>query len=101
MRCAVSRNRQKLCLARAPVSVIFAICAVVIAADPKTVKEEAIAGPNSIAIKARMEGPYTADVPLQVVCYFKYTEAGAKRMSGAPLELDKRLGGVINALRSR
>jgi hypothetical protein len=48
-----------------------------------------------------MEGPYTADVPLQVVCYFKYTEDGAKRMTGAPVELDKELGGVINALRSR
>jgi hypothetical protein len=48
-----------------------------------------------------MEGPYTADVPLQVVCYFKYTEDGAKRMTGAPVELDKRLGGVINSLRTR
>jgi hypothetical protein len=48
-----------------------------------------------------MEGPYTADVPLQVVCYFKYTSEGAKKMSGAPVELDKRLGGVIGALRER
>jgi hypothetical protein len=48
-----------------------------------------------------MEGPYTADTTLQVVCYFQYTEAGAKKMSGAPVELDKRLGGVINSLRSR
>jgi hypothetical protein len=48
-----------------------------------------------------MEGPYTADVPLQVVCYFKYTPQGAKRMSGAPVELDKRLGGVIASLRER
>src|SRR5438552_9167885 len=48
-----------------------------------------------------MEGPYTADVPLQVVCYFKYTPEGAKKMSGAPVELDKRLGGVIASLRER
>jgi Cytosol aminopeptidase family, N-terminal domain len=48
-----------------------------------------------------MEGPYTADTPLQVVCYFKYSTAGAKRMSGAPVELDKRLGGVIASLRER
>jgi hypothetical protein len=48
-----------------------------------------------------MEGPYTADVPLQVVCYFKYTPEGAKRMSGAPVELDKHLGGVIASLRER
>jgi hypothetical protein len=48
-----------------------------------------------------MEGPYTANVPLQVVCYFKYTPEGAKKMSGAPVELDKRLGGVIASLRER
>jgi Cytosol aminopeptidase family, N-terminal domain len=70
-------------------------------ADTAAVKEVAIEGPGSVSIKVRMEGPYTADVPLQVVCYFKYSEAGAKRMSGAPVELDKRLGGVINSLRSR
>src|SRR5689334_8425389 len=70
-------------------------------ADTSAVKEVAINGPNSVAIKVRMEGPYAADVQLQVVCYFKFTEAGAKRMSGAPVELDKRLGGVIRALRSR
>src|SRR5262249_49737008 len=52
-------------------------------------------------IKVRMEGPYTADVPLQVVCYFKYTPEGAKRMGGAPVELDKHLGGVIASLRER
>src|SRR5438128_3480837 len=65
------------------------------------VKEKVLDAPNNIKIKVRMEGPYTADVPLQVVCYFKYTPAGAKRMSGAPVELDKRLGGVIGALRER
>ena len=48
-----------------------------------------------------MEGPYTADVPLQIVCYFKYTPEGVKRMSGAPVELDKKLGGVIASLRER
>jgi hypothetical protein len=48
-----------------------------------------------------MEGPYTADTSLQVVCYFKYSEAAAKKMSGAPIELDKHLGGVINSLRTR
>jgi hypothetical protein len=48
-----------------------------------------------------MEGPTTADVPLQVVCYFKYTPDGAKRMSGAPVDLDKKLGGVIASLRER
>jgi len=65
------------------------------------VKEKALDAPNNVKIKVRMEGPYTADVPLQIVCYFKYTPEGAKRMSGAPVELDKRLGGVIGALRER
>jgi hypothetical protein len=69
------------------------------AADP--VKEQVVEAPNKVAIKVRMEGPYTADVPLQVVCYFKYTLEGVKRMSGAPVELDKHLGGVIGSLRER
>jgi hypothetical protein len=65
------------------------------------VKEKALDAPHKVKIKVRMEGPYTADVPLQVVCYFKYTPEGAKRMSGAPVELDKRLSGVIASLRER
>src|SRR5437588_13112590 len=65
------------------------------------VMEKALDAPNKVSIKVRMEGPYTADVPLQVVCYFKYTPEGAKRMSGAPVELDKKLGGVIASLRER
>src|SRR5882672_7389393 len=65
------------------------------------VKEQGLEAPNNLKIKVRMEGPYTADVPLQVVCYFKYTPDGAKRMTGAPVELDKRLGGVIASLRER
>ena len=71
-------------------------------ADDRTeVKEKALDAPHKVKIKVRMEGPYTADVPLQVVCYFKYTPEGAKKMSGAPVELDKRLGGVIASLRER
>jgi hypothetical protein len=65
------------------------------------VKEKAFDAPYNLKVKVRMEGPYTADVPLQVVCYFKYTPERAKRMSGAPVELDKRLGGVIASLRER
>lgn len=65
------------------------------------VKEQVVPGPHDVPIKVRMEGPYTADTTLQVVCYFQYTDAGVKKMSGAPVELDKRLGGVINSLRSR
>src|SRR6516165_12797962 len=65
------------------------------------VKEKALDAPNKVKLRVRMEGPYTADVPLQVVCYFKYTPEGVKRMSGAPVELDKHLGGVIGSLRER
>jgi len=65
------------------------------------VKEKSFDAPNNVKIKVRMEGPYTADVPLQIVCYFSYTVEGAKRMTGAPVELDKKLGGVIASLRER
>ena len=65
------------------------------------VKEKALDAPHNVKVKVRMEGLYTADVPLQVVCYFKYTPEGAKKMTGAPVELDKRLGGVIGSLRER
>src|ERR1700722_1309599 len=67
----------------------------------KEVKEKALDAPHKVQVKVRMEGPYTADVPLQVVCYFKYTPEGVKRMRGAPVELDKHLGGVIASLRAR
>src|SRR3954463_11295285 len=89
---------------------IFAFCLAAIAAMPTTValgdeaatiKEQVVEGPHSVRVKVRMEGPYTAETPLQVVCYFKYTKDGAKRMAGAPVELDKHLGGVINSLRTR
>jgi hypothetical protein len=70
-------------------------------ADAQDVEEKALDAPNKVKIKVRMEGPYTADVPLQIVCYFKYTPEGVKRMSGAPVELDKKLGGVIASLRER
>lgn len=74
----------------------------VFAADPVgAVKETIVAGPDDVTLKVRMEGPYTADVPLQVVCYFQYSDALAKKMTGAPVELDKHLGGVIAALRER
>src|ERR1043166_3837557 len=69
--------------------------------DKSEVKEKSLEGPNGLAIKIRMEGPTTADVPLQIVCYFKYTAELAKKVTGAPVELDKELGGVIGALRER
>lgn len=72
------------------------------ASEPCTaVKESVVAGPHGVVLKIRMEGPYTAEVPLQVVCYFRFTAEGAKKMVGAPVELDKHLGGVIGKLRER
>ena len=47
-----------------------------------------------------MQGPYDADVPLQVVCYFKHKAAGDTTL-GAAVELDAKLGGVIASLRNR
>jgi hypothetical protein len=82
------------------VIVLFAIASQTVA-EEAAVKEQVVAGPTGLQLKVRMEGPYTADVPLQIVCYFKYTADGAKRMAGAPVELDKRLGGVISSLRTR
>lgn len=70
-------------------------------APAQEVKEKVFDAPNQVKLKVRMEGPYTADVALQIVCYFKYSPEGAKRMTGAPVELDNHLGGVIAALRER
>src|SRR4051812_19346473 len=85
-------------------AVMLAAVAVVIHVpqlDAQDVKEKAFDAPNNVKIKVRMEGPYTADVPLQIVCYFKYTPEIMARMTGAPVELDKKLGGIIAALRQR
>src|SRR5262245_43970162 len=38
--------------------------------EAQSVKEKAFDAPHNVKIKVRMEGPYTADVPLQIVCYF-------------------------------
>src|SRR5262249_44316398 len=70
-------------------------------ADTEDVKEQSLQAPHGGTIKVRMEGPYTAGVPLQGVCYFRYSPDGVKQMKGAPVELDKRLGGVIASLRER
>jgi hypothetical protein len=87
-------------LAKALFALLTCAC-VAWSANAQDVKEKAFAAPYNLKVKVRMEGPYTADVPLQIVCYFKYTPDGAKRMSGAPVELDKKLGGVIASLRQR
>src|SRR5262245_53499743 len=68
--------------------------------DDKKSAEEKFAGPDGLTLTVRMQGPYDADVPLQVVCYFR-PKGGGESLKGAPVELDKRLGGVIGNLRDR
>ena len=68
--------------------------------EKKEVKEKSLDAPDGLTIKVRMEGPYDADMPLQIVCYFKHKKAGDKTL-GAAVELDKKLGGVIASLRNR
>jgi Cytosol aminopeptidase family, N-terminal domain len=68
--------------------------------EKQAVKEKSVDAPNGVTIKVRMEGPYDADTPLQIVCYFKHKKSGDKTL-GAAVELDKKLGGVIVSLRNR
>src|SRR5262245_8492135 len=84
-----------------PIAIILLAGQAGIGDDNTQVKEKSLEASHGVTVKVRMEGPYTADVPLQVVCYFKYTPEGAKKMTGAPVELDKKLGGVIASLRER
>src|SRR3954465_10223465 len=63
--------------------------------------ETKLTGPGGLPVVVRMQGPYDADVPLQVVCYFKRTADSDRRMAGAPVEMDRRLGGLIGSLRGR
>jgi hypothetical protein len=87
-----------------PMAVIILVVCLAASARPagekKEVKEKPFDAPNGLTIKVRMEGPYDADTPLQVVCYFKHKEAGDKTL-GAAVELNMRLGGVIASLRNR
>lgn len=81
--------------------VLFLFAPLLRAEEPKAeVKETAIAAPNGVTIKVRMQGPYDIETPLQVVCYFRHKEGGDKTL-GAAVELDKRLRGVIASLRDR
>ena len=63
--------------------------------------ETRIDGPSGLPIIVRMQGPYVAEVPLQIVCYFEKTPTSDAKLFGAPVELDKRLGAVIASLRDR
>jgi hypothetical protein len=76
------------------------VCGTAPADDTKVPADEVLDGTNGVKVVVRAQGPYDADVPLQVVCYFKHKKDGDKTQ-GAPVELDKRLGGVIASLRNR
>ncbi len=67
----------------------------------KAPTETKLAGPDSSSIIVRMQGPFDAEVPLQVVCYFERRSTSDDRLFGAPVELDARLGGLIASLRAR
>jgi Cytosol aminopeptidase family, N-terminal domain len=82
------------------VVVASTVCGLTLADDPHAAKETSQAGPGGVKLTVRMQGPYDAEVPLQVVCYFKHKESGDTTI-GAAVELDKKLGGVIASLRSR
>ena len=49
--------------------------------EKKEVKEKSLDAPNGLTIKVRMEGPYDADTPLQIVCYFKHKKSGDKTLA--------------------
>lgn len=81
-------------------TLIAALCGLARADDQHAVKESSVGGPGGLKLTVRMQGPYDADVQLQVVCYFKHKEAGDTTL-GAAIELDEKLGGVIASLRDR
>ena len=83
-----------------PMAVVMLLVGLAASARPqdetKVVKEKSLDAPNGLTIKVRMEGPYDADTPLQVVCYFKHKKSGDKTL-GAAVELDKRLQGAYRS----
>jgi hypothetical protein len=82
-------------------TVVWLFCGMAIASNAADeVKEVTVNVPNRLTVKVRMQGPYDAETPLQVVCYFKHKEAGDTTL-GAATELDEKLGGVIASLRNR
>lgn len=76
------------------------VCGPALTYDTKAPADKVLEGTNGVKVVVRAQGPYDADVPLQVVCYFKHKKGGDKTQ-GAPVELDKRLGGAIASLRNR
>jgi hypothetical protein len=82
------------------VTVVSIVSGLSLANGPPAAKETLLTGPGGLKLMVRMQGPYDADVPLQVVCYFKHKQSGDTTL-GAAVELDRKLGGVIASLRDR
>lgn len=68
--------------------------------DTKVPPDRMLEGTNGVKVVVRAQGPYDADVPLQIVCYFRHRPDGDRTL-GAAAVLDQRLGGVIASLRDR
>jgi hypothetical protein len=68
--------------------------------DAKAPPDKVLEGNDGVKVVVRAQGPYDADVPLQVVSYFRH-KADGDRTLGAAVALDERLGGIIASLRSR
>ena len=49
----------------------------------KEAKEVSLDAPNKLTVKVRTQAPYDAEIPLQVVCYFKRKESGDKTLGAA------------------
>jgi len=77
---------------------ILVSCHVMAADTPKVPADKTLEGIENVRIIVRAQGPYDAEVPLQVVCYFKH-KPGGDTTRGAAVELDKRLHGAIASLR--
>jgi hypothetical protein len=82
------------------VAVVSTVSGLTLADGPPAAKEASVTGPGGVKLIVRMQGPYDAEVQLQVVCYFKHKPSGDTTL-GAAVELDKKLGNVIASLRNR
>jgi Cytosol aminopeptidase family, N-terminal domain len=81
-------------------AIVSAHCGPAQGDDPANAKQTRVAATGGTKVTIRMQGPYDAEVPLQIVCYFKHKESGDKTF-GAAVALDEKLGGLIGSLRAR
>ena len=65
---------------------------IVVADDAKAPPAKVLKGTNGVKVIIRAQGPYDADVPLQVVCYFKHKTDGDRTLGAAVALLPDDLG---------